>query len=449
MRRRPAPLPLNRHGVSLVEALVALAVMSFGMLALIGVQSTMRINTDLSRQTTEATRIASEDQESLRLFVDVRQRQNQPVVSWDELAGREGSVELPGNTGNVSFDLVRTITLFPVRPDEMTELAITASQAKISQTTVTWTDRTDVQRTVRLQGVVAAAAPVLSGMVSLPPKADAPALRYNRHPTIPASAQPLGNGSSAYKPSTSSHVVWVFNNATGYITNRCTEITASQEDITAEMTAECPAISNGRLLAGTVRFHLGPAQDNSYTYTAHEAEAPQGAPNGETLSLGSTPLSVQSADRVGLDSPYMECFNGAAYDPAGRTPALRSAIDYQCLMYMTDTDGWGGKVDVAVAIAGWSITSSTSADATDLRYRVCRYTRADTDYTANRNHPKTYCKLTSSGACTTSTRVKTNLPHQNFLVLAAKGVCPGDSDNSQASGQDPLVNANTRAHQPS
>lgn len=447
MHRRPAPLSPRHHGVSLVEALVALAVMSFGMLALIGVQGTMRINTDLSRQTTEATRIASEDLESLRLFVDVRTRENQPVPSWDDLADRAESVQLPGNTGNVTFDLARSLVVFPTRPDKMAQLGITASQAKIAQTAVTWTDRTDMLRTVRMQGVVAAAAPVLSGMVSLPRRADAPALINNRHPTIPAAARDLGNGRSAYKPSTLSTVVWVFNNVTGFISNRCPSITAAQTEITAEMTAECPAIGNGRLLAGTVRFHL--AAPPSGGYTASVAENPQGAPGGETLALGSTPLSVQSTDRVGLDSPYMECFNGAAYDPAGGTPPVRSAIDYQCLMYMTDTDGWGGKVDLSVAISGWSLSSSLTADSSEQKYRVCRYTRATSDFTANRDHPKTYCKPTSSSTCTASTRVNKNLTHQNFLVLHAKGLCPTDSDNNDASGQDALVNANTRAHQPS
>src|SRR3990167_8768909 len=64
-------LPLRHRGVSLVEALIALAVMAFGMLAVVGVQSTMRLNSDLSKQRTEATRIASEEIERLRSFTSV------------------------------------------------------------------------------------------------------------------------------------------------------------------------------------------------------------------------------------------------------------------------------------------------------------------------------------------------------------------------------------------
>ncbi|MBL0296205.1 MAG: prepilin-type N-terminal cleavage/methylation domain-containing protein [Betaproteobacteria bacterium] len=61
-RRRSA------RGVSLVEALVALAVMAFGMLGLIGVQSTLRLNGDTAKQRSEAVRIAQSRLDDLRAF---------------------------------------------------------------------------------------------------------------------------------------------------------------------------------------------------------------------------------------------------------------------------------------------------------------------------------------------------------------------------------------------
>ena len=75
------------RGVSLVEALVALAVMSIGMLALVGVQSTMRLNSDLAKQRTEATRIASEEIERMRSFISLGAVNGQPDV---ELRARQG-----------------------------------------------------------------------------------------------------------------------------------------------------------------------------------------------------------------------------------------------------------------------------------------------------------------------------------------------------------------------
>lgn len=441
--------PPNRpsSGVSLVEALIALAVMSFGMLALIGVQSTMRINTDLSRQTSEAARIAAADLESTRLFVDVRHVDAQPVPSWDDLAAQATTVTLPGDTGNVSYELSRTVTPSPTLPDAMARLGLVASQAKIIQSTVTWTDRTNETRTVRLQGMVSAAAPSLSGYVTLPPAADAPAQRNGRNPTIPVSARDLGNGKSVLKPSSSSTVVWVFNNATGTITQRCPSVLAAQSEISAETIASCPSIGNGTLLSGVVRFHL--AQPPVGGYGPAQAEDPQGNPSGETLALASTPLSFNISNRVSLLDPPSECFAGLPYVPAGSSSTLASAIDYNCLIYYdAAAGGWGGKMDVAAAITGWSQTSNVAADSTARRYRVCRYTRSTSDFTANRDHPRSYCRV-SGDTCVTANLVTRNLINQNFLVVAASGVCPTDSDNNSATGQDSLRNANTRAHQPS
>src|SRR4051794_6693571 len=63
----------NRYsrGVSLVEAMVALAVMAFGMLAVVGVQSTLRLNGDIAKQRSEATRLAQETLETYRSFTSL------------------------------------------------------------------------------------------------------------------------------------------------------------------------------------------------------------------------------------------------------------------------------------------------------------------------------------------------------------------------------------------
>ena len=48
------------QGVSLFEALVALAVMAFGILGIVGLQMSLRQNADVSKQRAEAVRIALE-----------------------------------------------------------------------------------------------------------------------------------------------------------------------------------------------------------------------------------------------------------------------------------------------------------------------------------------------------------------------------------------------------
>ena len=56
----------HQHGVSLVEALVALAIMAFGMLGLVGMQASMRANADLAKQRSEAVRLAQQQMEAWR-----------------------------------------------------------------------------------------------------------------------------------------------------------------------------------------------------------------------------------------------------------------------------------------------------------------------------------------------------------------------------------------------
>ncbi len=57
-----------QRGVSLVEAIVAMAVMAFGMMAIVGLQTTLRANSDVAKQRSEAVRIAEEAIETARAF---------------------------------------------------------------------------------------------------------------------------------------------------------------------------------------------------------------------------------------------------------------------------------------------------------------------------------------------------------------------------------------------
>ena len=57
-----------QRGLSLVEALVALAVMAFGMMAYVGIHSGLRLNGDVAKQRAEAVRLAQEAIERWRAF---------------------------------------------------------------------------------------------------------------------------------------------------------------------------------------------------------------------------------------------------------------------------------------------------------------------------------------------------------------------------------------------
>lgn len=150
MARNPQPAP--HRGVSLAEALVAMVVMAFGMLSLVNVQSAMRLNVEIAAQRTEATHIATEEIENLRLF-DAVQNGNQ---AWDTIASRtvDPYPQAYGN-GHTSFRLVRTVS------------PSTDNLQKVVTVTVMWTDRTGSAQSVRIDTLIAGIDPALSGLVSV------------------------------------------------------------------------------------------------------------------------------------------------------------------------------------------------------------------------------------------------------------------------------------------
>ena len=65
------PRRSGTRGFTLLEALIALLVLSFGMLAIAGFQATLSRNSDLAKQRTEALRLAQQKMERLRAFGQV------------------------------------------------------------------------------------------------------------------------------------------------------------------------------------------------------------------------------------------------------------------------------------------------------------------------------------------------------------------------------------------
>ena len=57
---RHTQLRRRQAGVTLIEAMVALLIMAFGMVALVGLQSNLRRSADLAKQRGEAIRIAQQ-----------------------------------------------------------------------------------------------------------------------------------------------------------------------------------------------------------------------------------------------------------------------------------------------------------------------------------------------------------------------------------------------------
>lgn len=382
----------RRRGVSLVEALVALAVMAFGMLALVGVQATMRLNSDLAKQRSEATRIASEEIENLRSFSSVPVVAGQPNTSYDEIASRtvEG-YQPPGGIGNTTYRVVRTVTPVP------------GSQQKAVTVQVQWNDRTNVQQTVTLDSVLSGTPPNLGALLALAPQASPVSLRGGRHVTIPLDAVDQGDGTSRFVPPGAVDLTWYFNNLSGEMTVPC-----------GNEGHRCPA----SLVSGRVYFHL------SGTPSAEQPQGPahdlRDAPNALTMSGA---LNVSS-------DPPPQCYAAqATSDPF---------VVYYCAVRPQTSKGWGGVLSPAPVLADGTLMSF---GGTPPPYRSCRFTVAvdnllttevdEGNFAANEDHPRTYCmEKPGTGAGTppcTGRPVIGNLINQHFLVISGSQSCPSST----------------------
>jgi hypothetical protein len=270
-----------------------------------------------------------------------------------------------------------------------------------------------------------------------------------RNPTIPTSAKDLGS-TSAFKPPNSDGVVWVFNNLTGVVERLCSGITKAQADIVVADVSGCPSI-NGQLVSGAVRFNLRTDADLQRSDALNPTQWP-----ALNLRLGISNDAVTSRRKRNLvDTSTALPNNPSCYSNAPTTATAASAqssVGYFCLFIASDSRGWGGALDIeprpySDGTGTWTIAGEHA------QYKVCRYTTAGSDKTANADHPRTYCMTSSSvpdnGDCVspTVTTVKGNLTNQNFLIIDASRSCPSDNSVVSATG-GVLVNVNTRQHQP-
>lgn len=413
------------RGVSLVEAIVAMAVMAFGMIAIVGLQSSLRQNSDIAKQRSEAVRIAEEAIEQWRGYSVMPTTAG--LKAYDDLAvGALADLTFSGATTNTTYTLRQTVTAF-------------APGLKSLRAEVSWVDRAGQPQSIVLNTIIAAADPALSGRLTMDPGSGAALPPQGRHAAIPVVAKDLGGGLSGYKPGPpGGTVVWVFNNLTGVIVGVCNAVVTGQASLTAADVSSCDNNANGLPLSGFVRFATGPTQP-----TKTEAENPTSSARNlqVVLTLSST----------GHASPDHVCYSDAPTLP----PPSQITVVYHCAILFNAGAPlvWSG-ISTLTPLAftfptgdtPWQLaTSASDGDAT--RYRICRYTPAanDSDPVPNRLHPRQYSNVDATQPLT----------NQNFLVIRAGNysgtsggpfTCPTDVAADPAHGD--FVNSNTLPHQP-
>lgn len=376
------------QGVSLVEALVALAVMGIGILGVVGMQSTLRQNGDLSRQRAEAVRLASEDIEAARGF-----------ASLGSTAQSDGfaDIGLPATSVVTAAQQANANTAYTIR---RTVPVIGAEGTRTLVADVEWADRTGEAQRIRLATTIAAVAPELAGSVSIPAQTGALQRPLGRNPAIPVGAvMQTGGSTSVFTPPNTTDVTWTFNNVTGEITRICDPTCVDVRRF---------------LLSGFVRFATVAAP------TPADAEFPPGNAFAARIEVL---LNNPSAGTV------VSCTNSL---PNAGT------VSYFCAVPVTTVQPfrWSGRSRVAdSSIPGGSALSVNLGDTATNNFKVCRYTTESASRPPpipNREHPLDYVDVNGP------------LTNQNFLIIRAGDgsspfVCPADTDPAR----------NTFRHQPS
>lgn len=380
----------QQHGISLIEALIALLVLSLGMLTLSQLQGHLRLGSDIARQRTEAVRLGQEDIEALRAFSVLGA--SGAAHSWSAITSASRSVDAStGYATHTRYTVVREI------------VAQTALAAKTTAVTVHWNDRDGESQKIVLTSVIAANDPAYSGMLAMAPSGVHAKGAYSRSTRVPLLARDLGNGSSVLKLSSASTIALVFDNTSGTVTARCggiNPVTATKDLALTDLTA-CGAI-NAQLLSGNVRFSQA---------------APPEAVRGNDAPL---PFTVALALTGGTYATPPECGSEAVQTEDGDR-----YVAYHCVVFPLASGRWSGRSTVVPS--GWALGTGAGAR------QVCRYS-ADLDGSgaidSNEEHPAAYSAVDHS------------LTNQNFLVISGSQTCPAGAST------DDFVNRATAAHQP-
>lgn len=399
----------KQFGVTLIEAMVAMVIMAFGMVALIGLQSNLRRSADLARQRGEAVRIAQQQIERMRDYsvLTAAQAALAPagVLAYEDIATPNAPFNAGDANSNASFMLNQVVTPW-VEDSSGTETM------KAVSINVSWADRAGGTQFIETHTFIASADPGLSGSLSIPPISTPLRRPADRDSAIPIGAKDFGNKTSVFKPQPGGTVAWIFNHIGGAVIGRCTVPAGTPTAVLALADlSTCDRTRSGLLLSGYVRF------SDSVT------------PDSATPSSTAVPLDmVMNVTDGDAADPNYECYDDA---PTSSVGATATAVSYYCVVYPNNSTvpSWSGTLrikNIPVSIDDQTVVSP---------WQVCRYSG---NYNGDRvignfEHPLTY------------TQVAAALTSQNFLLVRASATCPAGQVADPARGI--YANTQTVLHQ--
>ena len=264
--------------------------MSFGMLALAGMQITMTRNSDVAKQRSEAVRLAQLKMEDLRSFDGLSSgtfTYGTNVVSStaNETICPTCAAPLDSAT-NTTYS--RSWSVYAINPATGASSPSAATDAqKWIEVLVTWTDRAGQIQRATLNSVIARNDPIaLKGLIGGQARAKT---RYpkNRQINIPYPAVTLSGGNTSAFTPPPGNVIYVFNNDTGNVIQSCTPVsfpitalTRIGTTATASATGHPFAVGNRVTVAGATPGQYngdfivtGAVTGVSFTYTVSNSLA--------------------------------------------------------------------------------------------------------------------------------------------------------------------------------
>jgi Tfp pilus assembly protein PilV len=329
---------VRARGFSILEALIALAIVAFGLLTLMSVTMKLARSEDVARQRGEAARLAQERIEAMRSYTQIDT--SATTLAWADLAtGSDTIVNSVDYSTNTTYN--RSWQLLGAATDPMRQLRVT----------VNWLDRTNTTQTLSFGTVISQTDPKDVGSLGFPLPANTTLKRpKNRNLNIPVPAVDLGNGQSVVQ--LQSNFAVVFSNELGYVVKTCAFTVHTAADLAGCTTANAYIIAGYVSLDGTNSFPSG--------------------------------LNVNTALLTGTTG--VTCSMGAAVDPSSGNTI--SGYDYYLCVVSVPTSGapWSG----TVRLSGSGLNSGSN-------YLVCRYQYPTASgVTANQRNVQPYSAVSES-----------------------------------------------------
>jgi type IV pilus modification protein PilV len=432
-RRRQWALRSHQLGMSLLEALVALVVMAFGMLALAGMQLNLSRSADVAKQRTEAMRLAHERVENMRSFTGIAAG----TINWNGL----DDLTRTFSTTNATYAIDSSMS------------GTDADSMRVASVTVRWLDRAgdsaqvngfaadgttafSFNQQVSLSTVISRTDPRDSGFVGNPLPLNTVLRRpKNRNINIPIAAIALPGGRSAYELAPG--VTIVFSDFSGSVIERCTATVDATSY--AEGTAGCSTF-DAYILAGYVSGLITPTGTPAAAASAPYFPAP-------TLPTGINTTGLTGWDSS--DGKVISCIYTRAVDQNDLSPPPTAtdtlAHYYLCLIPVTP----GGTYSGTVRLGGVPTNSN---------YKVCRFQyAASSSLTSNMRNVQPYVDVgesldsqnyylqnSNNNSCPTITSAGGTIANRGSVATTLHQNCRSSaSPTTTAAGTCPLTTYNT------